>query len=353
MPNTTANNECDTNADTCCLGTNFIILNYTNRTSDVYAYDKSYKPQEGVPIVAGGTAYDDTTTGTTYILVFHEALYYGTKLDHSLINPNQIRSYGIPFWDNPFNLNMRLRIDVNDELQTPMRTKGTKVLFSTRTPTARELSECPYIIMTSPAAWNPQDVTINEASAIPIATLPFYRESYISRVGSIRSYEYLDSTSDEALLHSIHPVLANLKELMTQRSIAKTTTYDRDLEDTPSRRTFVSTNRHSNITADHVAERFGIGTERAKATLRATTQRGMRSAILPIGRRYQADRMFQVRRLKGKFATDTLCATTKSLNSNAATQIYTHKCGFNATYHLTRANGEQVGYSLSDFVHEC
>jgi hypothetical protein len=58
-------NECDTNADTCCLGQNFIILLYTsNRTADVYAYDKSYKPQEGVPIVAGGTAYDDPTTDT-------------------------------------------------------------------------------------------------------------------------------------------------------------------------------------------------------------------------------------------------------------------------------------------------
>jgi hypothetical protein len=62
--------------------------------------------------------------------------------------------------------------------------------------------------------------------------------------------------------------------------------------------------------------------------------------------------MINIKCLKGRFATDTLWATTKSLNSNVATQIYTHKCGFNATHHLTRANEEQVGYSLSDFVHE-
>ena len=30
------NNECGTNADTCCLGTNFIIIKYTNLTSDKY-----------------------------------------------------------------------------------------------------------------------------------------------------------------------------------------------------------------------------------------------------------------------------------------------------------------------------
>jgi hypothetical protein len=62
--------------------------------------------------------------------------------------------------------------------------------------------------------------------------------------------------------------------------------------------------------------------------------------------------MFNVKRLTGKFATDTLWSTTKSLRSNVETQIYTHKCGFNTAYHLTRASGDQVGYSLSDFIHE-
>ena len=37
--NTTADNECDTNADICCLGKNFVVLNATFRTADVYAYD--------------------------------------------------------------------------------------------------------------------------------------------------------------------------------------------------------------------------------------------------------------------------------------------------------------------------
>jgi hypothetical protein len=74
-PNTTASNECDTNADTCCLGKNFIILHHTSRSADVYAYDKSIKPLEGIPIVAGATAYDDEVTNLTYILIFNEVLY--------------------------------------------------------------------------------------------------------------------------------------------------------------------------------------------------------------------------------------------------------------------------------------
>jgi hypothetical protein len=249
----------------------------------VYAYDKSYKPQEGVPIVVGGAAYDDPTTGTTYILVFNEALYYGIKLDHSLINPNQVLSYGIGFWDNPVDHTRGLMIDVNDKLKIPMQSRGTKIQFSTRTPTTRELQECPHIVMTSPTPWNPQEVSMSSTTSLPVESLFSSRISQVSRVGSVTRYEYLDPKLDETLLHSICPSMVNLKELLSNRIISQTMTYDKDLEDVPARRTFVSHERHSKITADHLAERFGIGPERAKATLRATTQRGLRSAILPIG----------------------------------------------------------------------
>jgi hypothetical protein len=62
--------------------------------------------------------------------------------------------------------------------------------------------------------------------------------------------------------------------------------------------------------------------------------------------------MFDVRRLNGKSGTDTLWSTTRSLQSNIATQVYSHKSGFNVPYHLSRANGEQVGHSLSNFIND-
>jgi hypothetical protein len=95
IANTTADNECDTNADTCCLGKNFIVLTATFRTADVYAYDTSIQPMGNVTIVSAATAYDDPVSGDTFILVFNESLYSRKQLDHSLINPNQLRSYGI------------------------------------------------------------------------------------------------------------------------------------------------------------------------------------------------------------------------------------------------------------------
>ena len=114
-PGTVAANECDTNADTCCLGSNFCVLQHTNRQADVYSYDTNLKPTLDIPIVSGATAYDDPISGNTFILVLNEALYYGPKLDHSLINPNQCRAYGIEFWDNPFDKTKDLSISINDD----------------------------------------------------------------------------------------------------------------------------------------------------------------------------------------------------------------------------------------------
>ena len=54
----------------------------------MYASDKEIAPLNNVPIVSGATGWDDPASGKTCIIVINEALYYGTKLDHSLVNKN-------------------------------------------------------------------------------------------------------------------------------------------------------------------------------------------------------------------------------------------------------------------------
>lgn len=118
---------------------------------DVYSYDTSSKLIENIPIVTGATAYDGPVTDMTYILVFHESHFYGARLDHSLINPNQIRAYGIPIWDNPYDPQQSLAIDVvNDSLSISLQPLGAKLQFRTR------VTSC--ITMTSPQVWNTADV---------------------------------------------------------------------------------------------------------------------------------------------------------------------------------------------------
>jgi hypothetical protein len=95
--NTAAANECDTNADTCCLGKNFVVLHATYRTADVYAYDTSIKPTDRV----GGYGVRRPHTGDKYILVFNVLIL------------NQLRAYGIPLWNNPFDPMHGLSVEVN------------------------------------------------------------------------------------------------------------------------------------------------------------------------------------------------------------------------------------------------
>jgi hypothetical protein len=94
--------EMDTHADTCVLGPNFVILHYTSRECDVSPYTEVYESVTAVPIVSGATAWTDKRTGLTYILVVNEALWMPDTVTSSLINPNQLRAYGITVQDNPF-----------------------------------------------------------------------------------------------------------------------------------------------------------------------------------------------------------------------------------------------------------
>lgn len=330
----TSNNESDSNADTCCLGKNWIVCEYTTRSADVFPYDDSYEPTKNVPIVSGATAYT-TEDHETFILVINEGLFYGDKLGHSLINPNQVRHNNVEYWDNPYDKDKPLAIIVPDVLTIPLQMQGTKIYFESRTPTQHELDTCMHVNLTSREEWNPHDISLSQTSVVS----PLLHERFCSESKTF------PSINDESELLPIIPHLFERTSHIQSASSASPT-------DVSPRQSFVSNERHTKITSERLAERFGIGPSRAKATLKATTQRGVRSAILPISRRYRADRFLGVRILQGKFATDTLWMPTRTIAGNIASQIYSHKCGFAAAYHLHKADGPTVGYTLNSLIHD-
>ena len=317
----------------------------------MYPYDTLYKPISNVPIVSGATAYDDPDTGYTWLLVINEGLFYGNKLDHTLINPNQIRHYQIDYWDNPYDRMHDLSIVIPGVLTIPMFQIGTKLQFQTRSPTTEELTNITdefRIELTSAQEWNPDSVQLSSTS-IQIQDMPFCQTT----LNGDRIYR--EPSSDEALLHSISPSFITLQELcvsQVQQRFPNRNISSSQQVDVPARRTFVSNKRHKALSAESIAELWGIGPKRAQATLDATTQRGTRSAVLPIARRYRADKMYNVKRLNCKLSCDTIWSDIRSLLQNICTQVYTHKCGLAVPYPLPRANGEMVGQSLQNFIHE-
>ena len=62
--------------------------------------------------------------------------------------------------------------------------------------------------------------------------------------------------------------------------------------------------------------------------------------------------MFSVKRLDGKFATDTFFSKVKSIHGNTCCQVFSHKVGFQACYPKINATGDSLGEALDDFVHD-
>ena len=172
QPGLVSNIEMDSNADTCCAGASFVVLSMTRRTADVFPYDNNnYQPLHNVPILPADAAFDDPTTNNTYILVLNECLYYGMKLEHSLFNPNQLRHFGVDVWDNAYDPHHTPSIKChNDDMTIPLSKKGTKVYFTTRSPTDEERNKCHHIQLTSPREWNPESIelSIRSVKAVPM-----------------------------------------------------------------------------------------------------------------------------------------------------------------------------------------
>ena len=223
-------------------------------------------------------------------------------------------------------------MEVND-LFVPFQTEGIKVLFKTRAPTEEELERCrPHIQLTSKQEWNPHLLQVSQVKST-----------------QVNPEVHGDPRSNICELRSLDPIL----DSSSWRRIGQLgTQYDRRSLDVPTRATFESSERHPRVTPEILSERWGISKERAIATMQATLQKGTRSALLPLARRYRADRMYDRPLLKGKFSTDTAYFKCKSLRGNITSQIYFHKCGFYVNYNISRTNDAQIGPTLPRFISE-
>jgi hypothetical protein len=256
----------------------------------------------------------------------NEGLWFGDKLQHTLLNPNQLQYSGVLVADNPFNPVEPLSI-IHDDVTIPLSISGTNIFIETTTPTQSELDHCPHIHLTCDSKWNPQTV----------------------RLAATRSVE-AEAMDDGG---GVEPGLAEISSVFCSKSLAEGLNSQRALNSTqvdiPAARTFVSNNRHSSVSNENLSERWNIGLQQAKQTLKVTTQRGVRSAIMPLSRRYRTDHMYQERKLRNqKFYTDTLFGKYKSLTDNTCLQIFANESHFVKAYPMeTKA---MAGAALRQFV---
>ena len=347
--------ESDSHADTIAAGANCIILEYTGKECDVSPYSDNYEAVKNVPIVHAATAWQSRETGQTYILILHEALWMGDSLDHTLFNPNQLRHFGTKVQDNPMSEKPLSIITEDNEFSLGMSMSGTVIYFDSRTPTEDELRTCPHIVLTSPHPWNPTSVTFPKSSLSLEEEMGSLRHvsSIHSRTNALEICEEAQVNSRIFDLNTMTRTIASMKIMKEKDSfthLQRNEEVDTGTSDAPTLHTFQSTDRHSDVTASDISERWGISLAQANKTIKSTTQRFLRSATLPLSRRYRADRVFSRKTLNGVWSTDTMDGRVKSLDGNRYAQVFANKSYFAKIYPMD--SKRKAGDALKLFCQE-
>ena len=287
--------ELDSHADTIVAGENCIVMQYTSRSCEVMPYSDEYEPLKDVPVVQAATGYT-SSNGQSYILILNEALYM-PKLDHSLINPNQLRHYQVEVIDNPYDKGGMYIASPGEELVMGLMSEGTTIYFESWTPTLEDLSSLPHIVLSSPHPWNPSEVQFPQMGDDQKEEL------------ENRSFSVLLSfpgNFSASLMKQIDPMeptwlsrrMINSVSVDEEKSWTIQHNGDKDNlipenprlvigeEELTPRKSFISKDRHSSMAAQDLSERWNISVAQAAMILKATTRRLIRSALMPLARRY-------------------------------------------------------------------
>jgi len=113
-----------------------------------------------------------------------------------------------------------------------------------------------------------------------------------------------------------------------------------------------TSDRHHGVDANLLSLKWGIGLEKAKDTLRNTTQLNIRSALLPLTRRYRTNLLSQrLRRLNTRFYTDTMFSKIgTSLRGNTCAQIFTD--GNGAVFAYPMRTKSEAGSQLLNLIQQ-
>ena len=104
------------------------------------------------------------------------------------------------------------------------------------------------------------------------------------------------------------------------------------------------------MTATKLSERWLIGLAQATATLKLTKRSIVRSAVLPLGRRYKADHLYHLPRLPVDWYTNALHVHTKSKSGYTYVQVFVNNAYFDPI--CPTDTKKKVGEALHVFCQE-
>lgn len=307
-------------------------------------------------------------TGDTYMLTIHQAILV-PKLKANLLSTMQMRDNDLCVNDEPKSMvptptddhnAITLPItdpdDDNDPLRIPLAIHGVTTYFPTRKPTAAEYEQSPACLskeLTYEAPdWDPgttrfakQEECMVDANGL-LLDMPrrniaavWTDERRIAALQSIQTLDQDDNDLGKALLNNVN-VRLNETAFKPERSSKR------------SRRAIKSVSsgkRKWAIGPKTLAKNWRISIERARRTIEATTQRGIRTTLHPtLSRRFRTnDRQLRYRRIAHDMFTDTLEAGKQSwFRQNRYAQVFTTSFGWVRVFPMKKKSDAHEGLSL-------
>ena len=228
---------------------------------------------------------------------------------------------------NPYSSSPLYIESLDHDFVLPLIVEGTNILAHTRTPTGRKLATCRHIVLSSQNEWNPHSIKFPKALII-VGEYNEYQRSIESIRSPVAAVLYDDNNEDNGIRGYHRRLIANVKVT----SDVKVKISAIVLDHVPTTCTFVSKERHLSVTTTILSERWLLSLAQTTATLKSTTQKIVRSAVLPLVRRYKADRLYELPCLLGDCYTDTLHGRNKSQSGDKYGQIFAKNAYFSEIY---------------------
>jgi hypothetical protein len=200
---------------------------------------------------------------TKYLLVGDQMLFFGTLLPNSLINPNQLRAYGLHVHNDPFNSTCTFGIN-SDNAFIPFKNMGTVVHFESCTPAMEwEKVHLPMILLTS-EEWNPTNEVLRAKrkswESIEMRTIQSFTSGMMKRQVSFAMKmdkaktpmeQYGETEVELGKISNVYNVKDFCDHLISSVHIA--TTYRDDVDQWDNERkvsSLISNERHSKATPE-------------------------------------------------------------------------------------------------------
>ena len=159
----------------------------------------------------------------------------------------------------------------------------------------RRIKISPPCHTSSPSEWNPHQVSFPNTSYPDRVEI---EQRNIKAINNVIDYERQEDDNrgdnrysplhvSRALIESVQVSLSEHQKLASVENQRSTNDLGplEEHEVLPPK-TFISGERHSTTSAEDLSEQWGISVAQAKLTLKATTRRLIRSALMPLAERY-------------------------------------------------------------------